>query len=143
MLLSGSVVLVRNNRTGFFAGMTLAVGGAGLVAAALVGLQASALSAFAFMVLLGLGLYLPYIAMHTTIFERLVAMTRDKGNLGYLLYLADASGYLGYVAVMLARNAFVAKDGFLEFFVTISWVIAGGCLVLLIPCWWYFAGREA
>jgi hypothetical protein len=57
------------------------------------------------MVLQGVGLYLPYIAVHTTIFERLIAMTRDRGNIGYLMYLADAFGYLGYVFVLLGRNA--------------------------------------
>ena len=59
---------------------------------------------FVFMVLLGLGLYVPYVAVHTTIFGRLIAMTRDRGNIGYLMYLADAFGYLGYVAVMIGKN---------------------------------------
>ena len=58
------------------------------------------------MVLHGLGLYLPYVAVHTTIFERLIAMTRDRGNIGYLMYLADAFGYLGYVVVMLRPATF-------------------------------------
>lgn len=42
--------------------------------------------------------------MHTTIFERLIAMTGERGNLGLLMYLADSFGYLGYVGVMLARG---------------------------------------
>jgi hypothetical protein len=95
------------------------------------------------MVLLGLGLYLPYIAMHTTIFERLIAMTRDRGNIGYLLYLADAFGYLGYVVVLLARNFFAPTENFLEFFLSLSWVIAGACVLLLVPCWYYFATHAA
>ena len=53
------------------------------------------------MVLMGLGLYLPYVAIHTTVFERLIAMTRERGNLGFLMYLADAVGYLGYAVVMV------------------------------------------
>ena len=56
------------------------------------------------MVLVGLGLYLPYVAMHTTVFERLLSMTHQRGNLGFLMYVADAFGYLGYVAVMIAKN---------------------------------------
>ena len=54
--------------------------------------------------------------MHTTIFERLIAMTRDRGNLGYLMYLADAFGYLGYVAVMLAHNVLGGPANFSQLF---------------------------
>jgi hypothetical protein len=143
LVLSGLAVLIRDNRTAFFASLGLAVGGALLVMAALVGWRVGALSPFAFMVLHGMGLYLPYIAVHTTVFERLIAMTRDRGNIGYLMYLADAFGYLGYVLVLLARNVAAPRGDFLDFFVSVSWAIAGGCLLLLVGCWRYFAAHPA
>jgi Family of unknown function (DUF5690) len=143
LLLTGSAVFIRNNQRAFFFGLSLAIGGAVLVGITLLGLQAQALSPFPFMVLHGLGLYLPYIAVHTTIFERLIAMTRDRGNIGYLMYLADAFGYLGYVVVLFARNLLGTTQNFLAFFLTLSWVIAGTCLVLLLPCWRYFRTHPA
>jgi Family of unknown function (DUF5690) len=94
------------------------------------------------MVLIGLGLYLPYIVVHTTIFERLIAMTRDRGNIGYLMYLADAFGYLGYVAVLMARNFLAPAENFLPFFITLSWIVAIACVLLLVPCWRYFATQS-
>jgi hypothetical protein len=143
LLLNGSAVLIRNNTRAFFAALALVGGGSVLVALALVGLQARGLAPLAFMVLLGLGLYLPYIAVQTTVFERLLAMTRHRGNIGYPVYLADAFGYLGYVGVMLARNALGPAENFLPFFLGLSWAIAVACVVLLIPCWCYFATRPA
>jgi hypothetical protein len=143
LVLNGSAVLIRDNRRAFSYALVLAIGGSVLLVTALLGLQAGVLSPFAFMVLHGLGLYLPYIAVHTTIFERLIAMTRDRGNIGYLMYLADAFGYLGYVVVLLARNALAPAENFLAFFITLSWLIAAGCVVLLIPCWYYFATHPA
>jgi hypothetical protein len=143
LVLSASPVLIGDNRRAFFLGLALAIGGAALVGITLLGLQAGRLSPFAFMVLHGIGLYLPYMAVQTTIFERLMAMTPDRGNIGYLIYLADSFGYLGYVGVLLARNVLGSTENFLAFFVTLSWVIAGGCLVLLIPCWRYFATHPA
>jgi hypothetical protein len=143
LVLTGSMVLLRDNRRAFFAGLALAAGGAALVGVALAALQNGALSPFAFMVLHGIGMYLPYIAMHTTIFERLIAMTRDRGNLGYLMYLADSFGYLGYVGALLARNALGPAENFLAFFLTLSWAVAGTCLVLLVACWRYFATHPA
>jgi hypothetical protein len=143
LLLIGSTVLIHNHRLAFFASLGLAFAGAVLIVAAVVGLQFAALPPFAFMVLIGLGLYLPYIVIHTTVFERLVAMTRDRGTIGYLLTLADAWGYLGYVGVLFARNLFAPSNDFLQFFIMLSLGIAIACVVLLIPCWRYFATHPA
>jgi hypothetical protein len=143
LVLSGSTVLINDNRQAFFLGLSLAMGGCGLVGAALLAHRTGELPPFTFMVLLGIGLYLPYFVVQTTLFERLMAMTRDRGNIGYLMYLADSFGYLGYVAVLLARNAVRPTENFLEFFLTLSAVVAGACLVLLIPCWGYFAAHPA
>ncbi len=139
LLLIGSMVLIQDNRQAFFTGLGLAMAGVVLVGAATAALLQGWLSPFAFMVLHGIGLYLPYLAVHTTIFERLIAMTRDRGNVGYLMYLADSFGYLGYVGVLLARNLLQPAENFLGFFVILSWIVAGACLVLLIPCWRCFA----
>jgi hypothetical protein len=143
LVLIGSTVLIRDNRRAFFTSLAMSVVGVLLIGLTVTGLQKGVLSPFAFMVLHGIGLYLPYIAVHTTIFERLIAMTRDRGNIGYLMYLADSFGYLGYVAVLLARNAVGSPGDFLTFFITLSWIIAGACIVLLIPCWRYFATHPA
>ena len=91
------------------------------------------------MVILGVGLYLPYIAVHTTIFERLIAMTRDRGNIGFLMYVVDAIGYLGYVAILLGKDRWTVTDDFLSLFRSASLVIAlvsiGSVLVAIV----YFA----
>jgi hypothetical protein len=143
VLLGGLAVFIRDNRRAFFAAMALSLSGLLLVGVALLGVRAGVLGAFAFMVLHGLGLYLPYVVVHTTLFERLIAMTRDRGNIGYLMYLADAFGYLGYVAVMFSHNLFVPQGNFLDFFVALSGAIAGACALMLIPCWRYFAVHPA
>lgn len=133
---NGLLVLVRNNRHAFFLGLGISAGGLGLVVVALLGIQATVLGPFAFMVLLGLGMYLPYVAVHTSLFERLLAMTRQQGNLGYLMYLADATGYLGYAALMIARQAWPdiwpESGDLLAFFQLTSWLVAGVSLVALV-----------
>src|SRR5262245_46129669 len=93
------------------------------------------------MVTIGLGLYLPYVAVHTTIFERLLAMTRDRGNIGFLMYVADSIGYLGYVAVMLFRRSATNAEDFLQFFIVACWLACGLCLICLALSWRYFSVR--
>jgi hypothetical protein len=141
VLINGLAVFILDNRRAFFTAMAASVTGFFLVGLALVGLNHAWFDGFQFMVLIGLGLYLPYVAVHTTIFERLIAMTGEKGNTGFLMYLADSFGYLGYVAVILARGASKSNAGFLDFFITLSWVGAGIASVLLTGCWFYFAAR--
>jgi hypothetical protein len=142
LLCSGLNVLIRDNRRAFFTALGVALLGGVLMVAALAGLYLSWLGGFPFMVLIGLGLYLPYAAVHTTIFERLIAMTRDRGNLGFFMYVADSAGYLGYVALLIGEGLVPVRRDFLQFFTLTCGVIAAltcGCLLL---SWWYFGRRE-
>ncbi len=66
-------------------------------------------SPFAFMVSCGIGLYVPYVAFHTSVFERLIAAARMPSNLGFLMYMADSIGYLGYAVVIVAKT-WMKKD---------------------------------
>ncbi len=141
ILVNGMSVLILDNRRAFFAALGTCGAGILLLAVALVGQASGSLGGFAFMVLSGLGLYLPYVAVHTTIFERLIAMTRDRANIGYLMYLADAFGYLGYVAVMFSKSAFAYKGEFLAFFTATCGFISGFAALLLLGAWWYFSVR--
>ena len=139
LIVSSSSIIIVDNRRAFFTGIGVAFGGGLLMLAALVGLYHSRLDGFTFMVLLGLGLYLPYVAVHTTIFERLFAMTRDRGNLGFLMYIADAAGYLGYAGLMIGKGFMPAEHGFLRFFLVTCGAVAILTCGSLAMSWRYFA----
>lgn len=135
MLSSGLFILIQNNRIAFFFSLANSMIGSLLIIIAAIGWHQGLIQdGFTLMVLLGLGLYLPYVAVHTTVFERFLAMTRDKGNIGYLMYLADAFGYLGYVAVMICRNYFGPPDQLLNFFLITCMILGFISLVCLGIC---------
>jgi hypothetical protein len=139
VLTNGALVLVEDNRRAFFGGLGLSATGLGVALLALASYRNGFLPPFAFMVLLGVGMYVPYIAVHTTLFERLIALTRERGNIGYLMYLADALGYLGYVGVMLARGAISSKEDFLAYFLRLGTGLLGAALVALLgACAFYY-----
>ncbi len=122
---NGALVLVRDNRRAFLAALIISCAALCVALLSLAGQRSGVLSPFVFMVLLGVGLYVPYVAVHTTIFERLIALTREPGNMSYLMYLADAAGYLGYAGLMLGRSAFPAQENFLAFFTHFAgWILA-------------------
>jgi hypothetical protein len=65
-----------------------------------------ALDGAVWMQLAGLGLYMGYIPFNCIYFERLIATFRIAGNVGFLIYVADAWGYLGSMTVMLCKEVF-------------------------------------
>jgi hypothetical protein len=138
LLANGLAITLRSNRVAFFASLGICLAGLALGAGVQVWRITAGCDPFLFMVLFGLGLYLPYVAIHTTIFERLLAITRDRGNIGYLMYLADAFGYLGYVAVMVARNVVSRDVGFLVFFDQLVLTVIGIATLSILVSWAYF-----
>ena len=132
MVANGSIVLFRNNLRAFFVSLWMCAGGLALALAAVVAWKSAAIPPFAFMVLLGIGMYIPYVAVHTTVFERLIAITREKGNIGFLMTLADAVGYLGYCGVMIFRSRLPKETHFLPFFTRISNELLVSSLLLVL-----------
>jgi len=142
LVVNGATVLMHDNRRAFFFSLLTCSAGFLLIAAALIGQQMSLLSPFAFVVLTGLGLYLPYVAVHTTVFERLLAMTREPGTTGFLMYVADAFGYLGYVGVMLSKHLLASKDDALTYFTIACWTTSIASLLGLVFVFFYFANHQ-
>ncbi len=139
LMVNGMTVLIVDNRRAFFTSLGLALGGGFLMLIALAGLALGRLDGFTFMALLGTGLYLPYVAVHTTLFERLIAMTRTRGNLGFLMYVADSVSYVGLAGLLIIKGAFPVGSNFLRFFQPICWVIATLTCAFLIMGFVYFA----
>lgn len=143
--LNAAAIWVKRNQTAF--AVSLATVGVGfvVVAAASMLQVGGRLSPFSFMVLSGVGLYLPYIAFHTTVFERLIACTPQKANLGFLMYLADSTGYLGYVGVMLTRTFTDVSErlDMLAFYHQLAFTVSGGSLLAVLAAGVYFTRRLA
>jgi hypothetical protein len=84
---------------------------------------------FVFMVSCGIGMYIPYVAFHTTVFERLIAISRHPSNLGFLMYLADSIGYLGYALVLVFGATMETSTSALPFF---RWTLVIGAALSVV-----------
>jgi len=124
---------MRGNLGAFRSGLVLSCVGLATVLGACLAWRGGGLDPFIFMVMVGTGLYLPYVAVHATVFERLIALTRDRANLGFLMYLADSAGYLGVCGVMLARQGSLAGDAVLPLFLEAGiWIAVAGIAAFTI-----------
>ncbi|MFO0552879.1 MAG: DUF5690 family protein [Polyangiaceae bacterium] len=97
--------LFRKNRAALLATHVIIVAGALLVGAATLAFQAGLIQPVTWMISVGLGLYVAYVPYNCVLFDRLVAATGSVANAGFLIYVADASGYLGSVATLIYKNA--------------------------------------
>ncbi|MBA4852356.1 DUF5690 family protein [Emticicia sp. BO119] len=94
------------------------------------------------MLSLGIGLFLPYLLIQTVVFERLIALFRVKGNVGFLVYICDSIGYLGSVSLLIYREFFLKQISFLNVLINFGYIISGVCLILLIIQLIYFTNKH-
>ena len=62
------------------------------------------ISGITWLIFIGIGTYVSYAPMNTILFDRMIGMLKIKSNCGFLIYVADALGYLASVVVMFVKN---------------------------------------
>ncbi|MFN7110517.1 MAG: DUF5690 family protein [Brevundimonas sp.] len=75
--------------------------------------------------------YLAYTPFNAMLFDRMIAYSGTVGTAGFLIYIADASGYLGSVVLLLVRNFAAVDLPWLPFFVTAAYATSIAGLVLV------------
>ncbi|WP_227818715.1 DUF5690 family protein, partial [Klebsiella aerogenes] len=61
-------------------------------------------------------MYLAYLPFNCLYFERMLSTYKIRANVGFVMYIADAFGYLGTVAVLLIKEFFSIKYSWVTFF---------------------------
>lgn len=141
MICSGIFSLYRNNRKALFHSLLVCALGLSIIPFSLIAIDQEWISPFWFMVFIGLGFYLAYVLVHTTLFERIIAVTPDKGNVGYLMYLADSTGYLGYVILMLVKDNLPGGDDTYSFFTKLCWSVGIFGMIAFLIATFYFSKK--
>ncbi|MDD9933483.1 MAG: DUF5690 family protein [Myxococcales bacterium] len=143
LLCLGLIYVVRENRRAFFLVHGLMLAGSVLIGVATLAFQVGALGGGAWMVLVGAGLYLGYVPFGSVLFDRLMAMTRHVGTAVFMIYVTDAAGYAGSVALLLLKNSDLIALSWLPFFIGLSYATAVGASVGFALSWAYFARQPA
>ncbi|MBD3750045.1 MAG: hypothetical protein IE931_11180 [Sphingobacteriales bacterium] len=68
------------------------------------------------MTAVALGLYLGYVPYNAIFFERMIAVFKTRSNVGFIMYIADAMGYLGSISVLLFKEFAQTKISWGNFF---------------------------
>jgi len=138
-----AIMVVRDNLRALLVIHGIVMLGAGLLGGATLAFQFELISPVAWMILSGAGLYMAYTPFNAMLFDRMIAATGRVGTAGFLIYLADAAGYVGSIGLLLFRNFGVADMDWLSFFIAICYTAAVVSLGLVLGSAVFFARRPA
>lgn len=127
--LIAATIAIHNNHLAVLAYHWMIVGGAVVMAAATLAFQAGMIDALTWMIAVGIGAYAGYVPYNCVLFDRMTAALRIPGNAGFAMYLADASGYAGSVALLLYKNFGAPTLSWLSFFQV--FVLAAAALIVV------------
>jgi hypothetical protein len=95
---------IRDNRRAFGFNLLFISAGLALLGASTAAHQAGLLGPVGWMTASGAGLYMAYTPFNGMLFDRMIAATGTVGTAGFLIYVADASGYIGSVGLLLIKS---------------------------------------
>lgn len=134
-----AIMLVRDNRRALLL-IHLAIGaGAVVIGGATLAFQWGFLGSTGWMILAGGGLYMAYTPFNAILFDRMIAATREVGTAGFMIYVADACGYVGSVALLLIRNFSTVRLDWLHFFEDTAYATAFMCAAGAALSAWHFS----
>jgi hypothetical protein len=129
LMTMGVLIAVRDNLRALFLIHGVIVLGALVVTGATLAFQLGRVGPVAWMILTGAGLYMAYTPFNAMLFDRMIAATREIGTAGFLIYVADASGYAGSVGLLLFRDFAALRLDWIGFFEATAHFTAAACLV--------------
>lgn len=133
-----AVMLVRDNLKALIVIHGIVIAGFLMLGASTWAFEARLISPLAFMILVGAGLYMAYTPFNAMLFDRLVAFSGRAATAGFLIYVADASGYLGSAALLVWRNFGAVQMDWLRFFIRSAYVTSAAGALLASTSALYF-----
>lgn len=142
LLIIGAIFYIKDNFKALLTYHILLILGTVVLAASTLMFQTRILDPFVWMVCTGFGLYICYVPFNCLFFDRFIATFKVKGNSGFLIYIADAFGYVGSVLVLLYKNFGQGNLSWLNFFVYGTYAVAciGICSTIILFI--HFASRR-
>ncbi|SEE49457.1 hypothetical protein SAMN04487765_2813 [Tenacibaculum sp. MAR_2010_89] len=104
--------------------------------------QLGVISPFIWMIISGLGLYSSYVPFNGIFFDRMIATFKINGNVGFLIYIADAFGYLGSILILIYKNFGKASISWLSFFIDSLYILGFLGFLITIYSIYFFKKKQ-
>lgn len=142
LLIIGVIFYIKDNFKALLTYHVLLMLGTVVLVISTIMFQVRVLDPFIWMVCTGFGLYICYVPFNCLFFDRFIATFKVKGNSGFLIYIADAFGYLGSILVLLYKNFGQANLSWLNFFVYGTYAVAFIGISITMILFLHFGARH-
>ncbi len=132
------MITIRDNRRALLAVHATMLIGVLVGAGATILFRAGAIGPAAWMIAVGSGLYVAYVPYNCVLFDRLIAATGSVATAGFLIYLADAFGYLGSSALLLYKNLGQPRLPWVDFLAATAVAVGVAGTAVYLVCAAYF-----
>lgn len=133
---------LKNNRSAFYLNFHIIIATGLLLLFTTWLFQSGSMNPVVWMIGNGFCMYLAYIAFHTFLYERWIALFRYKSNIGFLMYIADAFGYLGSISVMFIKNFGKVDISWFLVFRHLAYITGLLTVLLGLVSFFYFRSKE-
>jgi hypothetical protein len=138
LIVMGSLMIFKNNKLALMINHVIILVGMICIGISTFLFQQEIIGPTAWMILIGLGLYLGYVPFNSIFFDRLLAAFRYVGTVGFIIYIADSFGYLGSVGVLFFKEFGHAELSWLDFFISSGYIISVVGTLLIAGSMLYF-----
>lgn len=139
LVITALTMMVRDNLKALMLNHVLIFGGFGIAVLATWMHSHAMIDPLGWIGLSGFGLYLAYVPYNATFFERMLATFRVGGNVGFIMYIADSSGYMGSVAVILVKEFGGVHLSWASFYAQTVMTLSGiGMAITLISALYFY-----
>ncbi|MDF1564862.1 MAG: DUF5690 family protein [Deltaproteobacteria bacterium] len=129
---------IRDNARAFFTVHGMMAAGTILLGLSTLAFDLGLIGGAAWMIVLGVGLYLAYVPYGCVLFDRLIAATGAAGTAVFMIYVTDAFGYVGSIGILLLKNLTAAELSWISFFRFFSHATALVCTLAFAASALYF-----
>lgn len=137
-ILTALMYFVKDHKMAFYLNHLMILVGCLIILISTISFQNHAINSFGWTVFLGIGLYMAYVPYNGMLFDRLLAVLKEKANVGFLFYLADFSGYLATVFILIYQNFGTQKTSWLSFLTDLAQILPIICIISITVSFFYF-----
>lgn len=132
------IYFVKDHKMAFWLNHLMIFAGCALILISTILFRNHTVNSFGWSVFLGIGIYMAYVPYNGMLFDRLLAVLKEKANVGFLFYLADFSGYLVTVFILIYQNFGMQKTSWFAFLMELSQMLPLICIIFVTVSFFYF-----
>lgn len=136
LVLIGMLYKIKNNIKALQINLILMIIGLIILILSTIGFISNIINPVMWMVMTGVGLFIPYILFNGIFFDRFIGAFTITANVGFFMYIVDAFGYLGSVGIMIYKNFGNNNISWLQFYTNLV-IFAGIIGILTMVLTWF------